>query len=66
MRILCRLGIHKWQYTAGVYGHLYAEYLQMASQPATRTCTRCPKKQVEEVHCLGLNPPQFLRSWHNT
>lgn len=63
MRFLCMLGFHKWQYTPAVYDSVQDERLALPSSPATRKCQCCPAKQVEDKHCLGLNPPEYSITW---
>lgn len=63
MRLRCRVGIHDWRYTSAVYSSEQNERLALPDSPATRTCCCCPAKQVEDKHCLGLNPPEYSVSW---
>lgn len=65
MRLRCRFGIHNWQYTPAVYTSEQNERLALPETPATRACQCCPKKQVEDRHCLGLNPPEYAVTWRN-
>jgi hypothetical protein len=63
MRFLCRLGFHKWQHTPAVYNSEQEERLAIPASPAIRKCSCCPTKQVEDKHCLGLNPPEYSVRW---
>lgn len=65
MSILCRIGIHSWEYTAAVYPDSQAERLAIPTEEGYRTCKRCGKQQVEDVHCLGLNPPEYVVTYIN-
>lgn len=62
-RFLCKIGIHDWQYTPAVYRSAQEERLALAEKDATRTCRCCPKTQVEDRHCLGFNPPEYVSTW---
>lgn len=64
-RFLCRIGIHKWEYTPAVYRSEQEQRLAIPDKAATRKCTCCPAKQVEDIHCLGLNPPEYVSNWYN-
>lgn len=63
--IRCTLGIHSWEYTAAVYHSRQAERLAIPTEEGYRKCKRCGKVQVEDVHCLGLNPPEYVVSYYN-
>lgn len=61
MSLRCKLGIHDWKITreeAGVTDILVEIEMQ-------RTCQRCGKMQERDTHCLGLNPPEYIRMWKN-
>lgn len=30
-----------------------------------RRCRICGKVQHQDVHCLGLNPPEYVKTWHD-
>lgn len=63
MRLWCRLGFHRWQYTSAVYRTEQEERLAIPEKAATRTCSCCPARQSEDKHCLGLNPPEYVSTW---
>jgi hypothetical protein len=63
MRLRCMIGMHDWEYTPAVYNNPQEERLALPAVPATRKCRCCPVKQVEDKHCLGLNPPEYSVSW---
>lgn len=65
MRFLCKIGLHKWKYTPAVYATPMEERLALPSTPSTRACQCCLAKQVEDRHCLGMNPPEFSVNWRN-
>ncbi len=52
---------HHWTYTPATY---YNEDLALVATPATRQCA-CGAHQWREEHCLGLNPPAYVRDWHD-
>jgi len=65
MRLLCRLGLHKWgMYEAAEYRCPLDERLAIPSKPAQRQCLCCPTAQVRDEHCLGLNPPEYVHTWY--
>ncbi len=61
MSIRCKLGIHDWKITREESGVCKI----MVQVEAQRTCQRCGKMQEQDTHCLGLNPPEYIKSWHN-
>ena len=62
----CVFGFHNWgNYTEAKYGDFRSEMLAIPIEYATRTCSCCGKKQYEDVHCLGLNPPEYYKQWRN-
>lgn len=62
----CALGVHDWYITQhAVYPSETAERLGISTQNTERACTRCGREQYEDVHCLGLNPPEYVRTWLN-
>ena len=63
MRLRCRIGIHAWKYTPAVYSSAQNERLALPESPATRSCSCCPAKQVEDKQCLGLTPPEYSVTW---
>lgn len=62
--VSCLLGLHKWEITPAVYDSVQAQLLAIPTQEASRTCRCCGKTQVEDRHCLGLNPPQYDSTWY--
>jgi hypothetical protein len=63
--MLKKLHFHRWEYTPAVYADLQSQVIGLPLKPAGRSCSVCGKVQVEEVHCLGLNPPQYTKIWFN-
>ena len=47
---------HKWKITKR--GHRDDEFAG-----AIRKCVKCGKREKLNVHCLGLNPPAYVRDW---
>ncbi len=58
--------LHRWEYTAPVYGDRTMERLAIPSIEATRTCSICHLKQSRDEHCLGLNPPDYIYNWYTS
>lgn len=65
-RFLCKIGLHKWIYTSAVYLNEIERLAGMPAEEATRGCMYCEAFQREEIYCLGLNPPDYVRTWINT
>lgn len=63
MNLLCMLGFHTWTHTLAEYPNEQAERLALPSRRATRKCT-CGAAQEEHEHCLGLNPPTYVKNWY--
>ena len=63
MSFLCKIGIHKWNHTRAIYSNNFGDG-GLPITPAKRVC-ECGKKQYLDVHCLGMNPPEFVRTWRN-
>ncbi|GBG14852.1 phosphoenolpyruvate synthase [Novimethylophilus kurashikiensis] len=63
----CFFGHHRWRYTPAEFYDEHSQRLGIVMKPATRTCCRghCGKLQKEDLHCLGLNPPEYVRTWYN-
>lgn len=59
--LLCRVGSH--QYLYNMRGGISTK--EEEKQGSLRLCARCGKKQKLDVHCLGLNPPTYVRNWVN-
>lgn len=62
-KLMCLLGFHNWVCTAPEYDNEMSERLGITKVPATRTCSCCNKLQHQEIHCLGLNPPEYITTW---
>lgn len=65
MNILCAIGFHKWRYTPATYINYTSELLGITEKDATRTCEKCKRSQVQDIHCLGLNPPAYVKTWYD-
>lgn len=65
MGILCKIGIHKWKYTKAIYESDLAERLALPSVIGFRVCSRCGKEQEEDIHLLGVNPPDYVIIYRN-
>ncbi len=65
-RLKCLVGLHSWLATPAVYADETAERLAIPLESGSRTCLHCDKTQVEDRHCLGLNPPEYYSTWHTT
>lgn len=63
-KLFCFFGMHDWIYTPAVYRDSACERLAIATKEATRKCTCCGKVQQRELHCLGLNPPEYVTTWY--
>ncbi len=57
---MCKIGVHDYLYN--FKGGRNAE--EEDKQGSTRFCIECGKKQELDVHCLGLNPPQYIKKWY--
>lgn len=56
--------VHQWVNTEAVYNSILEEKLALTLMPATRTCSKCGKFQIEDKHCLGLTPPTYVSRWY--
>jgi hypothetical protein len=54
MKLKCKLGLHNWKILKR----------SALGEPGIRQCIHCYKTQREFVHCLGMNPPEYVRNWH--
>lgn len=69
--LLCFFGLHKWVYENGrSYVDYYIENLwlnpkmvDLDNKEPQRKCECCQKEQILEMHCLGMNPPEFVYYW---
>lgn len=59
-KFLCFIGIHNWNQT-----YFPVDNFTATVNPPERTCDWCHKKQKLDVHCLGLNPPEFIKTWYD-
>lgn len=58
------IGKHNWERVQDNKFHsLIDAKLGIQEQRARRTCIRCGKSQEMDVHCLGLNPPRYIKIW---
>lgn len=65
LKLLCRVGIHSWVATPATYEDGLCRVLAIATTTASRECSRCHIRQIEDIHCLGLNPPEYVSTWRN-
>ena len=64
MNILCTIGLHKFNtIRIAKYDSCTDEVLGLPSISEQRKCSRCDLTQKLDVHCLGLNPPQYVKTW---
>lgn len=40
------------------------EYLGITLKDEVRVCKKCGKTEKLDTHCLGVNPPEYMESWH--
>ena len=40
------------------------EDLGITLKDEIRVCKKCGKTEKLDIHCLGLNPPEYMESWH--
>jgi len=60
-RLLCKIGIHGYDYDFKAKNPMdETDY-----QDSTRVCRHCGKSQLLDVHCLGMNPPAYVKTWYN-
>ena len=52
---------HSWEVTEGKYNQL--GLVEPGHSPHRRVCRVCGKTQIMEIHCLGLNPPDYVIEW---
>jgi len=65
MITLCKFGIHKWEYHEAEYSDVLMRALEIPSKPKERICKKCGKTEYLDVHCLGMNPPEFVYTWRD-
>jgi len=63
--ISCKIGFHTWDYSQAQYDSEIDEELGISAVQGFRICEKCGKLQIEDRHCLGLNPPQYVTSYSN-
>lgn len=61
--LLCLIGFHKWVYTPATFANFQSEILGIAEKDSTRCCSVCKKTQAQDIHMLGLNPPDYTYTW---
>lgn len=61
----CKIGWHLWETAEATYNNMGDELLGMPDTNATRKCLLCDKEQIQDIHCLGLNPPKYVKTWYN-
>ena len=54
---------HSWEYTPAVFGNELMERLGIPQQNARRVCKKCGAVQIQDIHCLGFNPPKYIKTW---
>lgn len=64
-KMMCLLGFHDWVYVETTYEDEICRRLAIPLDRGSRTCNHCGKKQIEDKHCLGLNPPDYVITWYN-
>lgn len=63
LKLLCRIGIHSWVVTPATYVNELQRAVAIPKTPGSRECRRCDVRQIEDIHCLGLNPPEYVSTW---
>jgi len=64
--LLCAFGLHRWVYVKGVELDGLSIELGIYKENPKRRCTKCRKVQEQDVHCLGVNPTRYVKTWMNT
>lgn len=59
----CNIGCHSWITTAAVFRNDLEKRIGIAKVPAQRVCKYCGKVEHQDIHCIGLNPPEYLYIW---
>lgn len=65
LKLLCRVGIHSWVTTPATYVNELQRAIALPKTQGSRKCRRCGACQIEDIHCLGLNPPKYVSTWRN-
>ena len=60
---LISLHIHHWEHKPAVYVSELSKTLSVEKERASRTGKICSKRQELDIHCLGLNPPRYNKTW---
>lgn len=59
------LHFHNWEI---VQERKYLDYkheeMGLTLKDRIRVCKKCGKTEKLDTHCLGLNPPEYVESWH--
>lgn len=59
------LHFHNWEI---VQERKYLDYkheeMGLTLKDRIRVCKKCGKTEKLDIHCLGLNPPEYVESWH--
>lgn len=63
-KLMCFFGLHKWLITEILEDKLISDG-NLISDDMYRICEHCGKLQKLDIHCLGLNPPEYIREWRN-
>jgi hypothetical protein len=61
--LFCFIGIHSWQATKNEIWDSNNKIYPI--EEAERVCYRCKKHQYCYVHCLGVNPLDYVRRWND-
>lgn len=66
MGLKCKIGLHDWECFEPIYKTPMDMRIGVASIDGYRICRSCGKKEILDVHCLGLNPPTYVESYFAT
>lgn len=62
-KLLCLLGLHKWEFFGPDYESQLSLDLDVPEKQATRVCECCGKKQIAMVAFLNLYTGEKMRVW---
>ena len=63
LKFACNIGIHNYKVIHKTdYDNIG---IPDGNYGSLRQCSRCFNLQEEDVHCLGLNPPDYVHSWYD-